>query len=62
VSEVTLKGKSQYDVRQTKYKVSEEIKTGEADDLFDFLAECVAKFLADSSVLARCIAVWRRFD
>ncbi|CAI2164954.1 17079_t:CDS:2 [Funneliformis geosporum] len=34
-------------IKQQKYKVSETYKTGEARQLFDFLADCIDKFLAE---------------
>lgn len=32
-------------IKSEKYKVSEELKRGEADALFDYIAECIDKFL-----------------
>ncbi|CAG8448868.1 10006_t:CDS:2 [Ambispora leptoticha] len=34
-------------VGQQKYRVAEELKTGKATELFDFIADCVGKFLQE---------------
>ncbi|KAI9104703.1 hexokinase-domain-containing protein [Phlyctochytrium arcticum] len=44
---VTLEGQGRTRVRQTKHLVSEELKTGPGEQLFDFFAECIRKFLTD---------------
>ncbi|KAI0773802.1 hexokinase [Fomes fomentarius] len=45
VCEVELLGNHEFVLRQQKYKVSEELKTGEATTLFDYLADSVDAFL-----------------
>ncbi|KAM5532707.1 hypothetical protein V8D89_013599 [Ganoderma adspersum] len=47
VCEVELLGNQQFVLRQQKYKVSEQLKTGEATALFDYLADSVDAFLTD---------------
>ncbi|KLO06355.1 hypothetical protein SCHPADRAFT_946154 [Schizopora paradoxa] len=47
VCEVTLHGDKTFTLRQQKYKVSEELKTGEATRLFDYLADSVDAFLTE---------------
>lgn len=47
VCEVTLDGKRGHTLRQAKYTVSDELKTGEGAALFDFIAESVGGFLDD---------------
>ncbi|KAI9346763.1 hexokinase-domain-containing protein [Zopfochytrium polystomum] len=48
VCEVILEGNGITRMRQKKYSVREELKTGDADPLFDFFAECVAAFIAET--------------
>lgn len=43
--EVELLGDGKFTLRQQKFKVSEQLKTGKATDLFDYIAESVANFL-----------------
>lgn len=46
VCQVTLTDKkSDFSIVQSKYRIPDELKSGEADALWDFSAECVAKFL-----------------
>jgi len=45
VCEVVLNGDKTFSLRQQKYKVSESLKTGEAQALFDYLADSVDAFL-----------------
>lgn len=45
VCSVTLKGNGEFSLVQEKYKVSDALKTGEATDLFDYIADSVAHFL-----------------
>ncbi|KAG8987153.1 glucokinase [Tulasnella sp. JGI-2019a] len=45
VCEVTLEGNHKFSLRQQKYKVSTELKTGEATVLFDYMADSVDHFL-----------------
>ncbi|PIL36677.1 hypothetical protein GSI_00366 [Ganoderma sinense ZZ0214-1] len=47
VCEVELLGNHEFVLRQQKYKVSEQLKTGEATALFDYLADSVDAFLTD---------------
>ncbi|KAJ3331807.1 hexokinase A [Blyttiomyces sp. JEL0837] len=47
VCEVTLEGNGITRMRQRKYTVKEELKTGKGTDLFDFFAECVGSFLEE---------------
>lgn len=44
--EVNLLGSGKFTLRQQKYKVSEELKTGEGSALFDYIAESVGGFLS----------------
>jgi len=48
VCEITLNGDKTFALRQAKYKVSEALKTGEANVLFDYLADSVDAFLTES--------------
>jgi len=45
VCEVVLEGNKKFSLRQQKYKVSTELKTGEATVLFDYMADSVDHFL-----------------
>lgn len=45
VAQVTLDGNRSFDVVQSKYRLPDHIKVGKADDLWDFIADCVDKFL-----------------
>lgn len=45
VAEISLDGKRSFDVTQSKYQIPEEIKVGKADLLWDFIADCLKKFL-----------------
>lgn len=47
VCEVTLQGGHKFDIKQQKYKVSDELKKGAARVLFDYIAESVDAFLTD---------------
>jgi len=49
VCEVQLQGNSQFELRQQKFKVSEELKTGAATALFDYIAESVGEFLGEQA-------------
>lgn len=46
VAEIELDGERGFDVTQSKYHMPEHIKTGESEELWDYIAECVQKFLA----------------
>ncbi|KAJ3107496.1 glucokinase [Phlyctochytrium bullatum] len=45
VCEVTLEGNGIARMKQRKYTVSDDLKTGAGDKLFDFFADCVGAFL-----------------
>ncbi|WVQ78326.1 hypothetical protein IAT38_000411 [Cryptococcus sp. DSM 104549] len=47
VCEVELLGDHTFNIRQAKYKISEELKQGQARQLFDYIAECVDSFLTE---------------
>ena len=47
VCQVAFEGQGRVRNTQRKYVVSESLKTGPVDQLFDFFAECVQKFLAE---------------
>jgi hexokinase len=43
---VTLQGDGKFEITQSKYRLTEEQKQGEGQDLFDFCAECVKTFIS----------------
>lgn len=45
VAEIVLDGKRSFDVTQSKYHMPPEIKEGTSDQLWNYIAECVASFL-----------------
>ncbi|CAO3667416.1 unnamed protein product [Rhizopus stolonifer] len=45
VCEFELKGDGKYNVHQQKYVISQELKTGNVRNLFDFVADCVDNFI-----------------
>lgn len=46
VCEITLtEEKSEFDIIQSKYKLPIELKTGEPDELWDYLADCLLQFI-----------------
>ena len=46
VCEITLlEEKGAFDIVQSKYKMPEELKTGEGDDLWEYIADCIQQFL-----------------
>ncbi|RKO87403.1 hypothetical protein BDK51DRAFT_16571 [Blyttiomyces helicus] len=47
VCEVNLEGKGVVRTRQRKFVVSDDLKTGTGEELFDFFADCVIAFLAE---------------
>lgn len=50
VCEVTLTDKkSEFNMVQSKYRIPEELKSGESEALWDYLADCVKKFLETHS-------------
>jgi hexokinase len=44
---VTLKGDGKFEVTQTKYRLTDEQKQEDGQQLFDFCARCVKNFLRD---------------
>jgi len=50
VCQVTLLGNQQVDMKQSKYRVSEQLKTGEAVELFNYMADSVDHFLTTTDV------------
>ncbi|KAH9816571.1 hexokinase-domain-containing protein [Melampsora americana] len=47
VCEVNLNGDKTFTIKSNKYKLSDEVKTGTAAELFGFIAECVETFLVE---------------
>ncbi|SCZ90415.1 BZ3500_MvSof-1268-A1-R1_Chr9g10825 [Microbotryum saponariae] len=47
VCHVELEGDGKFEVTQTKYRLTEEQKQGEGQDLIDFCSECLNKFIQD---------------
>jgi hexokinase len=47
VCEVRLFGEHKFEIKQQKYKISEELKQGQARVLFDYIADSVDAFLTD---------------
>lgn len=46
VCEITLTDvKSEFDIIQSKYRMPEELKTGDADELWDYIADCLQQFI-----------------
>lgn len=46
VCEITLTDqKSEFDIIQSKYRMPEELKTGDADELWEYIAECLQQFI-----------------
>ncbi|KFZ15242.1 hypothetical protein V501_02811 [Pseudogymnoascus sp. VKM F-4519 (FW-2642)] len=46
VCEITLtEKKSEFDIIQSKYRMPEELKTGEADELWEYIADCLQQFI-----------------
>ncbi|ODQ66054.1 putative hexokinase HXK1 [Nadsonia fulvescens var. elongata DSM 6958] len=48
VVEVKLDGKRAFDVMQSKYMLPAELKVGSSDALWDYIAECLGKFIHDN--------------
>ena len=42
---VTLQGSGKFEITQSKYRLSEELKNGDGQKLFDFCAECLKTFV-----------------
>lgn len=47
VCEIKLSGDHKFEMKQQKYKVSDQLKNGKARALFDFIADCVDAFLTE---------------
>lgn len=47
VCHVVLKGKGQFEVTQSKFRLTDEQKQVEGQELFDFCAECLNTFITD---------------
>ncbi|KAI1335654.1 hexokinase [Xylariaceae sp. FL0016] len=46
VCEITLTDKkSEFDIIQSKYRMPEELKTGESDELWEYIADCLQQFV-----------------
>ncbi|KAK4464135.1 hexokinase [Cladorrhinum samala] len=46
VCQITLTDqKSEFDIIQSKYRLPEELKTGEADELWEYIADCLMQFI-----------------
>jgi hexokinase len=46
VCEITLpEEKGEFDIIQSKYRMPEELKTGTADELWEYVADCVQQFI-----------------
>jgi hexokinase len=37
--------KSEFDIIQSKYRMPEELKTGDADELWEYIADCLQQFI-----------------
>ncbi|MBW0499840.1 hypothetical protein O181_039555 [Austropuccinia psidii MF-1] len=47
ICQVNLNGDKTFEIKSDKYLLTSQIKTGTAEALFDYIAECVQKFLID---------------
>jgi hexokinase len=46
VCQVTLtEQKSEFDIIQSKYRLPEELKTGDAEELWEYIADCLLQFI-----------------
>lgn len=46
VCEITLtENKSEFDIIQSKYRMPEELKTGESEELWEYIADCLQQFI-----------------
>lgn len=45
VAQITLDGKRGFDTTQSKYHLPDHIKTGSADELWGYIADCIGQFL-----------------
>ncbi|KAG0256297.1 glucokinase [Mortierella polycephala] len=53
VVSVHLTGGGEINTRQTKYRIDEHLKVGDAKSLFDFMAVCVDSFLDEHQIVVR---------
>ncbi|KAJ2900500.1 Hexokinase [Zalerion maritima] len=58
VCQITLTDqKSEFDIIQSKYRMPEELKTGESDELWEYIADCLQQFVdshhADKSTIEK---------
>ncbi|KAG0355515.1 hexokinase-domain-containing protein [Gamsiella multidivaricata] len=53
VVSVHLNGGGEITTRQTKYRIDEKLKVGDAKSLFDFMAVCVDSFLDEHQIVVR---------
>lgn len=44
---ILLEGKGKFDIIQSKYRIPKELKTGTAEELWDYVADCIEQFLED---------------
>lgn len=42
---ILLEDKGEFDIIQSKYKMPEELKSGEGDDLWEYIADCIQQFI-----------------
>lgn len=42
---ILLEEQGEFDIIQSKYKMPQELKTGESDELFEYIADCIQQFL-----------------
>lgn len=48
VCEIILgEGKGEFDITQSKYRMPEELKTGTAEELWEYISDCLEQFLED---------------
>lgn len=46
VCEITLtNNKSEFDITQSKYRMPEELKTGDSEELWEYIADCLQQFI-----------------
>lgn len=46
VCEITLtQNKSEFDIIQSKYRMPEELKTGDSEELWEYIADCLQQFV-----------------
>ena len=42
---ILLKEKGEFDIIQSKYRMPEELKTGESEELWEYIADCIQQFI-----------------